>query len=277
MSTSTLPSSLPAGKQAVGLRVALIRVAIILSPFALAFAAWFLVTAIFNPPAATLASPAAVWAELFRMAGTGELWQHFLASVRRLFIGIPIGVVSGLAVGFAVGRSRRVAQFVEPLASLFIGISGLAWIPLAILWFGIGDAMVTFIVWNAVFFVVMLNTAAGVRSVPLQQEQAIRTLGGGRLTVLRQVIFPGALPHIMLGIRTGVGFAWRSLIAAELIGATLGLGQLIYAGMAYFRSDIVIGGCIMLGLLGLLTDRLILGPIERRTVERWGMLRRSES
>ena len=95
------------------------------------------------------------------------------------------------------------------------------------------------------------------------------------MTVLRQVIFPGALPHIMLGIRTGVGFAWRSLVAAELIGATLGLGQLIYSGMAFFRSDIVIGGCIMLGLLGLLTDRLILGPIERRTVERWGMLRRS--
>ncbi len=207
------------------------------------------------------------------MAGTGELWQHFLASVRRLFIGIPVGVTTGLAVGFAVGRSQWVARFVEPIASLFIGISGLAWIPLAILWFGIGDAMVTFIVWNAVFFVVMLNTATGVRAVPLQQEQAIRTLGGERMTVLRQDVFPGALPHIMLGIRTGVGFAWRSLVAAELIGATLGLGQLIYSGMAFFRSDIVIGGCIMLGLLGLLTDRLILGPIERRTVERWGMLK----
>ena len=103
-------------------------------------------------------------------------------------------------------------------------------------------------------------------------EQGVQALGGGRFETIRSVILPGALPYILTGIRSGLGFGWRALIAAELVGATTGLGQMIFNAAEYHRSDIIISGCLVIGTIAVAMDRWLLKPIERRTVARWGLL-----
>jgi NitT/TauT family transport system permease protein/taurine transport system permease protein len=176
-------------------------------------------------------------------------------------------------IGVAAGLSRRIAEFIGPLTTFMNAISGIAWIPLAIAWFGIGTPMVVFIIWNAAFFLVLGNTILGVRLVPRVFEQGLFALGASRFDVIRQVIFPGALPHIVAGLRSGLGFGWRAVIAAELVGATVGLGQWIFVAQEFRRTDIIIAGAFTIGVIGLAMDRGLLAPLERRTVQRWGLVR----
>ena len=135
-----------------------------------------------------------------------------------------------------------------------------------------GTALAVFVIWNTVFFIVFQNTVLGVQLVPEVLEQGVRALGGGRLETIRTVLLPGALPYILTGIRSGLGFGWRALIAAELVGAPDGLGQMIFAAADYHRSDIIIAGCLIIGLIAIAMDRWLLIPIERRTVARWGLV-----
>lgn len=241
-------------------------------PFAVLILAWLVGWAIVRPSPATLPSVAAVAGRLGELAVSGELLAHVGASMGRMALAVTVGVVTGVALGLLVGLNRVVARMVEPLATFFTAISGIVWLPLAIVWFGIGTETVVFIIWNSIFFIVFANTVLGVRSVPPVLEAAVRTLGGGWWHVVRQVIVPGALPHIVSGMRSGIGFAWRALIAAEIIGATAGLGAMIYRAAEYLRSDTIIGGNLVIGLLGLVIDLLVLVPIERRTVQRWGLM-----
>jgi NitT/TauT family transport system permease protein/taurine transport system permease protein len=139
-------------------------------------------------------------------------------------------------------------------------------------WFGLGWVSVTFIMFNTIFFLVFYNTLVGVRSVPRIFEHAVRTLGGSRRHVIFQVLIPGAMPNIVTGIRMSIGFGWRALIAAEMIATSTGLGFLIYNASNFHQTDTIFVGIVTIGILWLLTDRLILQPIERWTVERWGLV-----
>jgi NitT/TauT family transport system permease protein/taurine transport system permease protein len=170
------------------------------------------------------------------------------------------------------GLYRNVSEFLNPLVIFFNAISGIVWLPLVIGWLGIGTALAVFLIWNTVFFIVFQNTVLGVQLVPEVLEQGVRTLGGGTFEVVRTVTLPGALPYILTGIRSGLGFGWRALIAAELVGATTGLGQMIFNAAEYHRSDIIIGGCLIIGTIAIAMDRWLLLPIERRTVQRWGLV-----
>ena len=105
---------------------------------------------------------------------------------------------------------------------------------------------------------------------------AVATLGAGRWETIRSVTFPGALPYILNGVRSGLGFGWRALIAAELVGATTGLGQMIFRAADFSRTDVIVGGCLLIGVLAMAMDRWLLLPLERRTVQRWGLVTRSE-
>jgi len=242
-------------------------------PFALVLIIWAMVSATFRPNLATLPSISQVWATAVDLMSSGELFGDIQASMARWALGIGVGVVSGLVLGVLAGLIRRVADLVEPLATFFTAVSGVAWIPLAILWFGLGTPTVVFVIWNTVFFLVFANTLLGVRSVQVVLEDAVRTLGGGRLHVIRTVIVPGAMPHMIVGIRSGFGFGWRALIAAEIIGSSEGLGTLIYSARESYRSDIIIAGILVIAALSILTDRLIFVPLQRRTIERWGLVR----
>jgi NitT/TauT family transport system permease protein/taurine transport system permease protein len=125
---------------------------------------------------------------------------------------------------------------------------------------------------NTVFFLVFFNTLVGVRTVPRIFVDAVRTLGGSRAHVILAVLIPGAMPSIVTGIRMSIGFGWRALIAAEMIATTTGLGFLIFNAQHFHQTDAILVGIITIGILWLITDRLVLQPFERWTIERWGLI-----
>lgn len=241
-----------------------------LVPFVIVVAVWAGVWTIGDFPVGVLPSP---WRVLDSAL---DNWQEFRtniwASLQRLAWGFLVAAVTGVIVGIAAGLYKGVAQFLGPLVTFMNSLSGIAWIPLAIAWFSVGTAMVIFIIWNAAFFLIFANVALGVRLVPEHLENGLRTLGASRLRVIRQVSIPGAMPYVMTGLRQGLGFGWRALIAAELVGATSGLGQYIFVQQEFSRADLIIAGALTIGTIGMTMDRMFLAPLERRTIERWGLV-----
>jgi len=243
-----------------------------MAPFAALLAAWALVTRAGLVPALFLPPPADVARVAWEQALDGSLWINVAASLGRVLLGVVFSVPLAVALGVLVGLNRRLAPVVEPIVSFFNALSGIAWLPLAITWFGLGWASVTFIMFNTIFFLVFFNTLVGVRTVPRIFEQAIRTMGGSRRHVILHVLIPGALPSIVTGLRLSIGFGWRALIAAEMIATSTGLGFLIFNASNFHQTDTILVGIITIGVLWLLTDRFVLLPLERRTIERWGLV-----
>ena len=203
----------------------------------------------------------------------GSLPRHVAESLLRVGVGTALGIALGVPLGVAMGVSRAVSGFFTPLVRFFSVLAGIAWIPIATLWFGYGFGAITFVIFNAVFFVVTYNTLLGVSSIPLPLRNAAASLGARPWAMLTQVLLPGALPNIVTGIRTGMGFAWRGLIAAEMIATNVGLGYMLFLARDFYRTEVIVFGMIVIGLLWLLLDRLILAPLERATIERWGVVR----
>jgi NitT/TauT family transport system permease protein/taurine transport system permease protein len=241
-------------------------------PFAVLVLAWVLVSRAGFLPPMFLPAPGEVARTGWELARDGSLWLNVAASLGRVLLGIVFSVPLAVGLGVAVGLSRRLAPVVEPIVGFFNALSGIAWLPLAITWFGLGWASVTFIMFNTIFFLVFFNTLVGVRTVPRIFEHAVLTLGGSRRHVILHVLIPGALPSIVTGLRMAIGFGWRALIAAEMIATSTGLGFLIYNAANFHQSDTILVGIIAIGCLWLATDRLLLQPLERRTVERWGLV-----
>jgi taurine transport system permease protein len=150
-------------------------------------------------------------------------------------------------------------------------LAGIAWIPLATLWFGYGEGAVTFIIWNAVFFSLVYNTMQGVSQISGDLHRAAMSLGADRVRMIWEVLIPGAMPAIVTGMRVGMGYAWRGLIAAEIIASSAGLGYLLFLSRRFYRTETIIMSMVIIGLIWLVLDRLALAPFERRTIERWGM------
>lgn len=241
-------------------------------PFAVLLALWYGVTAPGLLPAIFLPPPADVARVIWELLADGSLPAHVGASLGRVLVGLAVSVPLGIAFGVGMGLSRGLARAVEPVASFLNSLSGIAWLPLAITWFGIGWVSVTFILWNTIFFLVLFNTLVGVRGVPRIFEHGLLTLGGTRRHIIFQVLIPGALPSIVTGIRMSMGFGWRAILAAEMISSTNGLGFLIYNAANFHQTDTIVVGILLIGIIWLVTDRLVLVPLERWTVERWGLV-----
>lgn len=205
----------------------------------------------------------------------GSLVHHVGASLGRVAVGTLLAIVISIPLGVAMGLSPAVSGFLTPLIRFFSVLAGIAWIPIATLWFGYGFGAITFVIFNAVFFVVTYNTLLGIASIPMPLRHAAASLGASGWTMLTQVLLPGALPNIVTGVRTGFGFAWRGLIAAEMIATSTGLGYMLFLARDFYRTDVIVFGMIVIGILWLLFDRLLLAPLERSTIERWGMVHRT--
>lgn len=203
----------------------------------------------------------------------GSLVGHIGASLLRVAVGTAIALALAIPLGVAMGVNVGVSRFFTPLVRFFSVLAGIAWIPIATLWFGYGFGAITFVIFNAVFFVVTYNTLLGVASIPLALRNAAASLGAGRWAMLTQVLLPGALPNVVTGIRTGLGFAWRGLIAAEMIATHQGLGYMLFLARDFYRTEVIVMGMIVIGCIWLAVDRLALAPLERATIERWGMVR----
>lgn len=242
------------------------------TPFGVLLALWYVLTARGILPPIFLPSPAEVARVLWEMMRDWSLPAHVGASLGRVLVGLVVSVPLGIGLGVAMGLRRGIARAVEPVASFLNSLSGIAWLPLAITWFGIGWVSVTFILFNTIFFLVLFNTLVGVRGVPRIFEHGLLTLGGRRRHIVLHVLIPGALPSIVTGIRMSMGFGWRAILAAEMISSTNGLGFLIYNAANFHQTDTIVAGILLIGAIWLVTDRLVLVPIERWTVERWGLV-----
>ena len=197
---------------------------------------------------------------------------HILSSVGRVILASIIGLPAGIALGILAGMSRPVSKVLEPIGVFANSISGIAWIPLAIVWFGVGWMTTLFIMLNTIFWLMFFNAMLGVRSIAKVYEQSVLTMGGGRWDVITNVYLPGAMPSIISGMRMAMGFGWRALIAAEMIGGDSGLGFMIFSSASEFKIEEVFLGVIIISLIFLATDRYFLMPLEKWTVHRWGLV-----
>lgn len=214
-----------------------------------------------------LPTPVSVVGALAGAAGDGSLQSSVLVSLARLGIGFGVAVAIGLPVGVAMGLSTTVRSLVDPLVELLRPISGIAWIPLALLLFGVGNSIIVYIIFYGCIFPILVNSVAGVRDVDTHLIQAARTLGLGWWRITSMVVLPGALPTILTGARIGIGTGWMSLVAAELVGAHSGLGFSVQYYSTVLRTPLMIGFIVVIGLLGLVTNLLLMGL--QRLVTPW--------
>jgi len=207
-----------------------------------------LVTVLLLPP------PSKALVDLAHLIATGELIKALSVSLYRVGCGFAIAVIAGIALGVLMARIRWFDEAVDPLVELLRPISPLALFPLAILWFGIGDASKIFVIALAASFPVILNTYSGVRSIDPTFFRTSQSFGANRREIFTGVILPGSLPHIFTGVRLAGGISLIVIIAAEMVGASTGIGYMILEAQQTFRTERVFAGIIVIGLLGFLTD-----------------------
>jgi NitT/TauT family transport system permease protein len=187
-------------------------------------------------------------------AVSGELISDAYASLYRVVVGFLVGAGLALPLGLLMGADARVYRLLDPLVQVLRPIPPIAYIPLAILWFGLGNPPAIFLISIGAFFPVLMNTIAGVRHVDGIYIRAARNLGAGRLTLFRRVMLPAAMPYILAGARIGIGTAFIVVIVSEMIAVNSGLGFRILEAREYFWSDKIIAGMFTIGLLGLAID-----------------------
>jgi len=204
------------------------------------------------------------------LAQKGFLVKHVVASLFRVTWGYVAAVLVGIPLGIVLGWYRRGGMALAPLMEVLRPISPLAWIPLAILWFGVSDAAPIFLIFLASVFPITVAAIAAVQDMQLVYLRAARNFGLGRVELFRRVVFPAALPQILTGVRIALGVAWLVVVAAEMIAVNSGLGYLIIdARNAGKRYDLVVAGMVLIGAIGLGLD-LLVRRLERFDEVRWG-------
>ena len=193
-----------------------------------------------------LPAPFEVWAALRQILDSGyagaTLWQHAAHSIGLVARGFGVAVITGIPLGLLMGWSRRAEALINPIFLLLRPIPALAWIPLAIVWFGLGDAGKVFVIWLTAFVPCVINAFSGVRNVETILIAAARTQGASTAQVIRHVVIPGAMPMIFTGLRLSLQASWTTLVAAELVGAFFGLGRVLnIAGQDIFPGMIIVG------------------------------------
>jgi NitT/TauT family transport system permease protein len=232
---------------------------------AFALAVWEAVCRLAHVSPAILPPPSQVARKWWDYLVTGELPRDAVATLLRVAVGFAIGAGLALPLGLWMGARDRVYEIFNPLVQLLRPIPPIAYIPLAILWFGLGNPPAFFLISLGAFFPVLMNTIAGVRNVDGIYVRAARNLGAPGRTLFWRVLFPGAMPSILAGLRVGVGVAFIVVIVAEMIAVNSGLGYRILEAREYFWSDKILAGMISIGVIGLgidtvmarITDRLL--------------------
>ena len=184
---------------------------------------------------------------------------HFWASVKRVYAGFFLAAAVGVPLGLLIGRVKLIRELVDPTLQLVRPVPVTAWLPLSMIFFGLGPNAAIFLVFLGAFYPIVLNTTFGVRSVDAKLFEAATMLGCRGSSLFRQVVLPASLPSIFNGLRLGHGFSWILIVVGEMTGVPEGLGAVIMDGRMLSRADLVIAGMIVIGLAGFLTDRVIVG------------------
>ena len=188
--------------------------------------------------------------------GTGTLIDNTLVSIKRVLSGFIIAGIVGIPLGIFMGYFPTVMDLFDTVIELLRPIPPLAWVPLALAWFGIGETSMLFIIFIGAFFPILINTIAGVKGVPKILVETAQTLGAKEKDILLKVIIPASSPSILTGLRIGAGIAWMCVVAAEMLpGSSAGLGYLIMYAYSLSRMDVVIASMIVIGIIGLTLDR----------------------
>lgn len=212
--------------------------------------------------------PTRVFSEMFAMLASGLLLDDIAASVRRSLSGFVLGSLAGVLLGLVTGHIPWCRRLFEPIVQLFRPIPSIAFVPLATLWFGLGEAPKVFLIAYGAFFPVWLNTHVGVGTVDKNYLRAARCLGAGEHQIFSRIILPAALPFIVAGLRFGIGVSFIVLVAAEMTGASVGLGYRIEQSHLVFRADRMLVGLLTLGVLGAVAD-WVFHKVTTRTLLFW--------
>ena len=206
--------------------------------------------------AVLMPAPTSIAKTAAAMIASGELLYNLLASLRREATAF-LFAATAIPLGMAMGWWRVVYNQVNPVMEILRPIPPLAWIPLSILWFGLGDEQNEFIIFLGMFFPILVNTIVGVKNIEPNLVRAARSLGAPERKVLWRIVLQGALPQIITGVRIGLGVGWMALVAAELVGANSGLGFLINDARSMLRTDTIAVGMLTIGIIGLVIDTAI--------------------
>ena len=242
-------------------------------PFLVVAAIWEIIawTGVF--PRRLFPSLETVGVTFYELTLSGILPKHVAQTVLRLFSGFAVAAVIGVAVGILMGRSRRAEDILLPIVSILAPIPGLAYAPLFLLWFGIGNVPAVMLVGLVACFPVIFNTWTGVKAVKEIWLRSAQSMGADHHRMFRYVILPGALPYILTGLRLGLAQAWRILVALEmLVGVSWGLGWLIFGARELLNTDAMLAGIAAIGIIGIVLEKFVFQKIEDYTVIRWGMV-----
>jgi taurine transport system permease protein len=239
-----------------------------LSTLAALLALWWSVSALQLIAPLFLPPPGQVLHKLLTIAGPqgfmdATLWQHLAASLTRILIALLAAVLIGIPVGIAMGLTPTVRGILDPLIELYRPIPPLAYLPLMVIWFGIGETSKILLIYLAIFAPVAMSAVAGVKSVQQVRLRAAQSLGASRAQILWFVILPGALPEILTGLRIGLGVGWSTLVAAELIAATRGLGFMVQSAGEFLATDVVLAGIAVIAVIAFILE-MGLRALQRR-------------
>lgn len=246
-----------------------------LAPFAVLLAVWQLAAAVGWLPRAFLPPPTALPGAAADLVENGSLLPQIGETLLRVLGGGAVGLSLGVTAAVVLAMLPRVWGALQDVINYLQAVGEIGWLPLFILWAGFNERTVVLTIGYTVFFPIFFGTLSGFRAVPPNLANSVRTLGASRWDVIREVLLPGALPAMITGLRAGMGFAWRTVILAEMLVAQSGLGVMLFNARTFFRVDYILVGMVVAGVLWLATDKLVLQPLEARTIQRWGILRRA--
>lgn len=208
---------------------------------------------------------------LFNGLVNGQIAIAIMKSMSRLLIGFSIAVLLGLLLGYLIWRSKLVEDTLGFLITALQSIPSIVWFPLAIIWFGLNDFSILFIVAIGATWTMTISATSGFKNVPQLYQRVAKTLGSNGFHFLRTVIMPASVPQIISGLRIAWAFSWRALMAGELLGAGGGLGHLLEAGRSLGQMDLVISVMIIIGVIGTIMDNLVFLRLERGVQKKWGI------
>ncbi len=202
-------------------------------------------------------TPIKVFLALFELFKSGIIFYHILASLKRTLIGFSFALVIASLLGYIVGSSKLLKTYFTPILELLRPIPPIAWIPLAILWFGIGDASSSFIIFIAAFFPIFTNVYFGVTSIPNFYYRISKNYNLGKFKEFTNITFPYTLPYLITGSKTSLGFGWMAVIAAEMIAGNYGLGYFLEVNRSLLKTEYVISTMIIIGVIGFLLNKIL--------------------
>jgi taurine transport system permease protein len=231
--------------------------------------AWFAITEAGLVKPLFLPKPKAVFQQFMEYltgaANDKPLWEHFVASMLRVFSAFVLACLTAIPVGIAMGMSRVARGIFDPPIEFYRPLPPLAYLPLIIIWFGIDEFPKVLLIYLSCFAPLALAARSGMKSAAQEQINAAYSMGASYFQVIRHVILPSALPDILVGMRIAIGFGWTTLVAAEMVAANVGLGQMVLNASNFLRTDIVIMGIIIIGVVAYLFD-LLMRQVEAKLV-----------